>query len=94
MADFVLKKHVNFHFTIEGVEEGFDIPALGSLPFDDVDTIQKITDLKLTGVERGKATKQFIQKYCEGIEKTGIGDIDYNLILSAYIESQDAKKKK
>lgn len=91
MANYTLKAHRPFVFNIEGDETEYKIPAFGALSFDEVsemNAMEKLKDLS----ERGKRYKAFVLRHVPELEDLGLGDADYFLIVSAYVESQqDAK---
>lgn len=88
MANFTLKKHVEFSFNIEGVDGLFTIPALGALTMEDMELIQKIADEKESLTKKNEFVKAFLLKYAPALADTGIGDVDYNIIFAEYEKAQ------
>ena len=87
-ASFTLKKHVDFVFDIEGVDGEFTIPAIGALTMDDMELVQQIADEKTSMAKKNELVKAFLLKYAPALADTGIGDVDYNLIFTAYEQAQ------
>ena len=84
MADFTLKRHKDFQFSLDdNPEKVYVLPALRSLGFEDVQVMTKIDD-EQDIVKRGNMVRDFILKYAPELEDLNLGGMEYFEIFNAY----------
>ena len=86
MANFTLKKKLDFEFTLEEEPEViYKIPTVSKLSFEEAQLMAKFGD-ETTIVKQGKMIRDFVLKYAPGLEEKGLGDMEYYAIFAAYIK--------
>ena len=84
MADFKLKKRIDFTFALEGEEETvYTLPSLKSLSFEAAKEMASIDDEKDL-VKKGEMIRDFIQQSVPALAEKDLGDMEYLEIFNAY----------
>lgn len=84
MADFKLKKRVDFTFALEGDEETvYTLPSIQSLSFEAAKAMASI-DEEADLVKKGGMIRDFILKSVPALGDKGLGDMEYLEIFNAY----------
>ena len=84
MADFKLKKRVDFTFALEGDEDTvYTIPSIKSLPFETVQAMSKMEKEEDLAV-KFRMVRTILYDLVPALEDKGLSDIELSEIINAY----------
>ena len=88
MADFKLKRRIDFTFALEGDEGNvYTLPSLKSLSFEAAQAMSRIDD-EDDLVKKGGMIRDFILANVPGLADKGLGDMEYLEIFNAYVRHE------